>query len=204
MFETILILLGTQVLAMMSPGPDMFLIIKNTIGTTSRHAATFTILGIALGLMVHITVSISGLSLLLINSPEAYQIIRYMGAAYLVYIGVRSFTRHASISSISTVVCKRTNTTAFTEGLLTNLLNPKVTLYIIGLFTQLIGPNEALSVKVTYSIVLVIEAIVVWLIFSQLFRFTPFQKKIAKWTLWIDRAFGLILITIASTVILIR
>lgn len=200
--ETILILLATQVLAMMSPGPDMFLIIKNTIGTHSRLAALFTILGIAVGLTVHIGISISGLSLIIVNSPGTYRIIRYMGAAYLVYIGIKSFTSHSSLSKINNAaVFQKSNGLAFREGLFTNLLNPKVTLYIIGLFTQLINPVESLSVKATYSFILVVEAVVVWLILSQLFRLPTFRKWITGWTLWIDRAFGLILIAIASTVI---
>ena len=202
MLETLLILLITQVLAMMSPGPDMFLILKNTLGQRGRAPAVATVFGIALGLTVHISVSIAGLGIILLQSETLYRIIRYAGAAYLAYIGIQSFLSHSQLNVQETTNEKDKNwKTAFREGLFTNLLNPKVTLYVLSLFTQLISPLIPVWQKLTYGSVLVAEAILVWWLFVLVINQQVIREKIQKYTVWFDRLFGVILICIAGSVV---
>ena len=101
MLEILLVLLVTQFLAMMSPGPDMFLILKNSIGQSSKGPAIATILGIGLGLTVHISVSIGGLAILLVQSELLYRLVRCAGAAYLAYLGLKSLICQSSFSQDS-------------------------------------------------------------------------------------------------------
>ena len=191
---------------MMSPGPDMLLIIRNTLGQSGKQRAIFTVLGIAAGLAIHISVSIAGLAIILSQSDLLYSIVRYLGAAYLAYIGLKSLLSrsHLKIHDGGSAAHQKPNSEAFREGLFTNLLNPKVTLYILSLFTQLIDPNSPLWQKLIYGSVLVMEAIVVWLIFSATIGIPIIRKRTQDWALWIDRLFGLILIGIALSVVLIK
>lgn len=203
MVEILLILLVTQFLAIMSPGPDMFLILKNTLGQSGNGTAIFTILGIGLGLTVHISISIGGLAILLVQSENLYRLLRYAGAAYLAYIGLKSLIRQSSFTQNSyNGGSGKSWRTAFVEGFFTNLLNPKVTLYIFSLFTQLIAPNLPLWQKVTYGLVLIAEAIMVWILFSLAVNLPNIRTRIESFSVRIDRLFGLILICIAGTVFL--
>ena len=206
MLETILILLFTQFLAMMSPGPDMVLILKNTVGQPKFRPAVFTILGICLGLTVHIGISIGGLAILLLQSDTFYQGVRYAGAAYLAYIGIKSLIQSKTGQNLfkGETGNFKTGSSAFREGLFTNLLNPKVTLYIISLFTQLISPDAAFWKKSVYALVLIMEALIVWLIFAQLVNFKKIKRWISRYSIWTDRLFGLLLIFIAGSVVLTR
>ena len=204
MTQTLVILLVTQIFAMMSPGPDMFLIIRNRLGQTGSQAAVFTILGIAVGLGVHISLSIAGLAIILTQSDLLYIIVRYLGAAYLAYLGFKSLLSNTDFE-IQEGHLKKPNKPAgeaFREGLFTNLLNPKVTLYILSLFTQLIPPTSPLWEKMVYGSVLVLECVVVWLIFASIIGMPLIRTQTQKWALWIDRLFGLILIGIALSVVL--
>ena len=189
----------------MSPGPDMLLIIRNTLGQRGKQAAVFTILGIALGLSVHISLSIAGLAIVLTQSDLLYNIVRYLGAAYLAYLGFKALFNRSSfeISEESGTVFQKPGGEAFREGLFTNLLNPKVTIYILSLFTQLIDLSSPLWQKLTYGSVLVLECVVVWLFFSSIVGLPIVRNKTQKWALWIDRLFGLILIGIALSVVLV-
>ena len=188
----------------MSPGPDMLLIIRNTLGQKRKRAALFTIFGIALGLMVHISLSIAGLAVILTQNDLLYNGVRYLGAAYLAYLGLKSLFYHSpfSISEEMGTVGEKAAGEAFREGLFTNLLNPKVTVYILSLFTQLIELHSPLWQKVTYGAVLVVECVVVWLIFSAVVGLPLIRNRTQSWGLWIERLFGLILIGIALSVVL--
>ena len=202
MTHIILILLVTQFFAMMSPGPDMLLVMKNTLGQTSNKAGIYTVLGIGLGLAVHIALSIAGLAILLTESEFLYQSVRYAGAAYLGYLGLKSILSHSENRNAvnESAPIKRAGE-AFREGLFTNLSNPKVALYILSLFTQLIDPASPLWEKVTYGALLVAEAILVWLVFSCLVKMPGFQSSGRNWAPWIERLFGLILLGIALSVV---
>lgn len=201
MWDTLLILLVTQFVAMMSPGPDMFLILKNSLGQSDQKAAVATILGIALGLSVHITVSTAGLAVLLVQSEQLYQILRYAGAAYLAYLGLKSlFNQFSEEFDSETRSSDKSWRKAFVEGLVTNLLNPKVTLYILSLFTQLIDPALPLWQKVILGTVLVAQAVFVWWLFVVAVQLPLIRLGIEKYSIWIDRLFGLILVGIAGSV----
>lgn len=179
----------------------MFLILKNSIVHKNANIANFTILGIGVGLAFHISISIAGFGIFLTQSENLFRIVRYIGAAYLAYIGFKSLLNRSKLQSVESNYDKElTLTEAFKEGLFTNLLNPKVTLYIISLFTQVIRPSASLYEKSTYGIVLVAEAIVVWSIFTRAVRLEAVRNALEDYTIWLDRLFGLILLGIAGSV----
>lgn len=200
--EIIVVLLITQLFAMMSPGPDMFLIMKNGLGQSKSYPVYFTIFGIAAGLSIHIGVSIAGLGILLAESELLFTAVRYLGAAYLLYLGFRSLLSHSKLeTTFGGNAGELQASKAFKEGFFTNLLNPKVTLFILSLFTQFIQPDAPINQKLVYGIILVVEAIVVWSVFAQGIRLKLIRKTLADYALWIDRTFGLILVLIAVSVI---
>lgn len=145
----VLSVLSIHLLAVISPGPDFFMLLKNTL-TYSRKTGIYTAIGFGLGIGVHVSYSLLGLNLLIKNSELLYQVISYMGAAYLAYIGIMSLISktdpieqkdYANKQEISALKAIRI-------GFITNVLNPKATLFFISLFTLVVSP-EASRIAVT-------------------------------------------------------
>ena len=137
-------------LLVMSPGPNGVLIAK-TVPTSGRAAGFANVGGFVLAFYEHGAMSVLGISLLLMQSAVAFSILKYAGAAYLIWIGVRSllsaFRNDAKPLRNAPAKHQRTLTRAFAEGFLTNALNPKVSMFYLAAFPQFtsIGDTSALS-----------------------------------------------------------
>lgn len=134
----------------------MALVTRSTLAG-GRRAAFLTTLGICLGCLVHATASAFGISAILKTSALAFTIVKSVGAAYLVYIGVRAIVetwRDKGESAALPLDAPRTSAgarlgarRAFSEGLMTNVLNPKVAIFYLTLLPQFIEPGDAVLVK---------------------------------------------------------
>jgi threonine/homoserine/homoserine lactone efflux protein len=123
-----------------APGPDMLYVIGRSIGQ-GRRAGTVSALGIFVGCLVHIFVAAAGLAALLRSSPLAYSIVRYAGAAYLVYLGVRVLLERSNTLEAPEVQSAPLRQ-IFTQGVITNVLNPKVALFFLAFLPQFIQPRR--------------------------------------------------------------
>lgn len=122
-----LIFLTIAAVLTITPGADMALVTKNTI-TRGRSAAFLTTLGICLGCLIHATLSGLGLSAILNRSATLFEAVKLAGAVYLIYIGamsLRSAVLGRSAPDVVNHIQPATGLRSFTEGLFTNLLNPK-------------------------------------------------------------------------------
>jgi threonine/homoserine/homoserine lactone efflux protein len=135
------VLTGLAVLALLtiSPGADMALVAKVTL-QRGRRAAFITSIGICLGLPVHATASALGLSLILTTSAEAYTIVKTAGAAYLAYLGIRALRASLRDAEPEVVAAARGTTGPLAQGLLSNVLNPKVAVFYLTFLPQFIDP----------------------------------------------------------------
>ncbi|WP_413478813.1 LysE family translocator [Vibrio hibernica] len=129
----------------LTPGLDTALVIRNTTRKGSLHGC-ITSLGICCGLFVHATLSAIGISAILLQSAELFHVMKWIGAAYLVYLGVTSLIGvwkgegHVDIGNVSvkqTASIKR----SFREGLLSNVLNPKTAVFYLAFLPQFINPE---------------------------------------------------------------
>ena len=142
-----LFLAGLAVLALLtiSPGADMALVAKITLERGRRDALLAT-MGICSGLLVHATASALGLSVILATSAEAFTVVKLVGAAYLVYLGVqalRSSFRHETAAAVA----PRRGTSPFVQGLLSNVLNPKVAVFYLTFMPQFMSPGDNVLVR---------------------------------------------------------
>ncbi|HJR41109.1 MAG TPA: LysE family translocator [Gemmatimonadaceae bacterium] len=144
---------GLAALLTIIPGADMALVTRSTLAG-GRRAAFLTTLGICLGCLVHATASAFGISAILRTSALAFTIVKSVGAAYLVYIGIRaivdSWRDRRNAAALDTSGLARGGITprrAFTEGLMTNVLNPKVAIFYLTLLPQFIEPGDPVLLK---------------------------------------------------------
>lgn len=138
-----LLFFATAALALtMTPGPDMLLIASRS-AAQGRVAGLATWAGIAAGTYFHALAAALGLSQLFLAVPVAYDIVRYIGAAYLLYLAWGAFTANTPTNPKTTK--KRANQTVtrmFRQGFLTNLLNPKMAIFVLALFPQFVTPQS--------------------------------------------------------------
>jgi RhtB (resistance to homoserine/threonine) family protein len=134
---------ATAVILVLTPGQDTFFILGRSL-SNGRAAGVAAALGISAGSTVHTLAAALGLSALLATSPLAFTAVKFAGAAYLVYIGVRALLSRASgLPLAAAATGKDGRWTAFRQGMLTNLLNPKVALFFLALVPQFIEPGSA-------------------------------------------------------------
>jgi threonine/homoserine/homoserine lactone efflux protein len=120
------------------PGPNLIYIITRGI-QQGRRAAVVSSLGVQAGMVVHILLATFGLSALVARSPVLYDVIRYAGAGYLIWIGVAHLRkRHVAVeaAALRPVSTRR----LFLHGFAINMLNPKVILFVLALLPQFVDP----------------------------------------------------------------
>lgn len=132
-------------LLVMSPGPNGALIAK-TVPTSGRNAGFANVAGFVSAFYLHGTLSILGISILLVQSATAFAIVKYIGAVYLCWIGIKAlwaaFQGIDTASDIAPAKKQQTLMAALTEGFLTNALNPKVSMFYLAAFPQFLSVGE--------------------------------------------------------------
>ena len=156
--------LGAFVIAVaavvVSPGPDTMIILRYALAS-GRRAGFAAVAGVQLGLMVHTVLAVLGVSLIIASSPVLFKLVAVAGAAYLAWLGVQGFRGAAAFrpdggrpSSALARACR--------DGILTNLLNPKVILLFLALFPNFVdtGRDDVPAQLVTLAVVLVVVNVI--------------------------------------------
>jgi RhtB (resistance to homoserine/threonine) family protein len=134
-------------LVTITPGADTFLVIRNVL-RGGRHAGLTTTLGICCGLFVHATLSAVGLSLVLLHSATLYVALKWAGALYLAWLGVRSLRDAFRGGEVATPAPHGFRLRSpFVEGLANNVLNPKVAVFYLAFLPQFVGPDDPVLAK---------------------------------------------------------
>ena len=149
-----------HLLAVISPGPDFIMACKNSL-TYSRRIGIWTAVGFGGGIAVHIFYSLAGLALIISKSILLFNVIKFLGAGYLIYIGLKSILSKSSKIELNKYHKKEdiTRFSAIRTGFLTNVLNPKATLFFLSLFTLVISPKTPLSVISIMSVIMIINTV---------------------------------------------
>jgi threonine/homoserine/homoserine lactone efflux protein len=107
-----------------------------------RRNGIFTGIGIAVGDLIHTFASALGLSAILMTSAHAFNMIKYLGVAYLLYLGVRAFLEKSSLLTIPAVEKYTNPTRSFTQAVVTEVLNPKTALFFLSFLPQFVHPEQ--------------------------------------------------------------
>jgi len=137
-----------------SPGADFVMVTRNSI-FYSRKAGLYSALGVSMAIWVHVAYSIAGLAIIISNSILLFSILKYLGAAYLIYIGYKTFTSKTMMNMEKTdETLHLSNQKAFKIGFITNVLNPKTTIFFLSIFTQLVTLETPLWLQLVYGLII--------------------------------------------------
>ena len=128
------------ILLNLTPGTDTIYILSRSI-SQGKKAGLLSALGISAGCLVHTLFAAFGLSIVLSQSAAAFDTVKYMGALYLIYLGLKTiFTRRPHGFDLDAIQTRDSDSRIFLSGMLTNVLNPKVALFFLAFVPQFIDP----------------------------------------------------------------
>ncbi len=189
-----------------SPGPDFAMVLRQSI-TQGRAAAIATSAGIASAILVHGTYTLLGIGLVVSQSLILFTVLKFAGAAYLVWLGIGALRAPAPQppGDLDAPARRQMSTMrAFGIGFLTNLLNPKAVLFFLSLFTTLVSAGTAIGYKAVY--VGAMSALLFgWFLLVSLFFTAPrVRQGFYRMGSWFNRATGAALIFLAIRVAVSR
>ena len=155
--STLLLFTGACLALAMTPGPDMLLIASRSL-SQGQGAGFASLAGIQLGTYCHALAAALGLSQLFVSVPLAYDALRLAGAAYLLYLAWKTLRSGSNLqlsAGLQTIPASR----IFQQGLLTNILNPKMALFVLALFPQFIDPRAGSVVGQMLVLATILNAI---------------------------------------------
>ena len=200
-----LLVAGIHILAVMSPGPDFAMVLRNSL-VYSRRVGILAAVGLGLGILLHVTYSLLGIGLIISQSVLLFNVIKLLGAAYLIYVGVKSLLAKKPAADKFTEAIQKnediSNFAAIRLGFLTNALNPKATLFFLALFTQVISPNTSIFTKALYGIEMSVATFAWFAVVALLLTHPRINKAFAGIKHPLERVFGEVLIALGVEVAL--
>ena len=178
---------------LITPGPDMMIVLKNSLGGRARGLAT--VAGITVGLGLQTALLAAAFTLLAAQKEVISEWLRWAGACVLLYIGGRAlFSRSAAKPLQTSGKASGVSRSAFTEGLACNLTNPKAFLFFTGVFSQLIGPDSPHWMSFVLPALVTVHGAVCWTVISTLVQTRHIAGRLARAQSVLVRVFGALLV----------
>jgi len=197
------VLAAAHFFAVASPGPDFAVVIKQSINLGRRNAI-YTSIGVGSAILVHVAYSALGIAILLQQSPWLFAALKYLCAGYLVYIGIKSLRAKPSNDdgAIEVVVdaASETFTRSFKLGFITNVLNPKATLFFLSIFSVVVAASTPNLWLGAYALYLSLATAAWFCLVSMIFSQQGVRRKFLALGHYFDRLMGVILILLALNV----
>lgn len=192
-----------HLLAVMSPGPDFFMAVRNSL-TYSRKTGIWTAVGFGLGISVHILYCLAGLALIISKSILLFNFIKIAGAGYLIFIGMKSLLakKEENKLELETKLEDISKLKAIKMGFLTNVLNPKATIFFLSLFTLIISPETPKSVLGIAGVIMVIDTVIWFSLVSIFLTQKHIRKVFEHYQTAFSKTFGAILVAFGIKVAL--
>ena len=191
-------------LVIIVPGPNMLVVFRNAI-THSRRAGVLTAVGLAAGNLVHITYCLIGIGVLIGQSIMLFNVVKLAGAAYLIYLGIKSLqAQPRAVDVDKNMPSELSSLAAIRTGFLTDLLNPKATLFFLALFTQIIRPETAVSARIGYGLTIVALEFILLAGLACVIGQPRVRAQFNVVSHWIERATGVVLIGLGLRVAFAR
>lgn len=194
------------ILAAISPGPDFVVVVKNAL-SHDRKSALITSLGVSLGTLVHSTYCILGLAIIISKSILLFNMIKYLGASYLIYLGVKSLLSKEVSKNPMNAQFKHssiTNSRSFLDGFFTNVLNPKCTLFMLSVFTLVVKPNTPIGVQSIYALEIAVATLIWFVFLSYALTHKAIKKKVENVQHVVSKVIGVVLLGLGISILVKR
>lgn len=180
----------------MSPGPSLAVVIRHTV-TGSRAHGVATGLAHAVGIGMYALLSSFGLAVLVIGNPTVYHVLALAGAGYLLWLGVSALRNGGGVMALSEDVASARLMAAARDGFAISLLNPKIAIFFLALFSQFVHPGMGMGTHVLMSVTaMAIDAgwyVLVAVVLSR----AGVLELLRRGSRWIDYVTGVVLIALA-------
>lgn len=187
------------VLGAMFPGPSLALVLQHTLRGGRRQGM---ICGIAhgAGIGLYALLTVAGLAAVLAAAPWLFTLLQWGGALYLGWLGLKGLRARA----VATVTTASANVRhgAARDGFLMAFLNPKAALFFLALFSQVVGPDTAAAARIGYALTAMLIDMGWYLLVAWLFSQPRWLAALQRHSLWVERAFGLLLLGLAVSLAL--
>jgi len=173
------------ILLIILPGPDTAIATKNTL-TVSRKGGLQTIIGSCCGLLIHTCAAVIGLSAIIVKSAYIFAVLKYVGAVYLCYLGIKTLwtlrtirTQSPVVDDVGSIEHKYSHQSCFKQGFLTNVTNPKVAVFFLTFLPQFVDGNSGTFFPFLIMGLIYTALTMLWFIFYVylLDRISAFMKK---------------------------
>ena len=192
-----------HLVALVSPGPDFVVACRNSL-LYSRTIGIYTAVGFGLGICVHISYAVFGLSWLIANNELIFTVIQYLGAFYLMLIGIQSLRSFQSQIGLETTTASSriSPLRAVRIGFITNVLNPKATLFFLSLFSTMLNPTVSELTLVVIAVLLVVTTILWFSLVALLISHPRFTNVLKRHEKTAHQLFGVLLIGIGVIILI--
>ena len=186
----------------MSPGPDFFLIVRQSL-CQGRKISIFTSMGIGAGIIVHVFFCIFGLGAIISTSDIIFNLIIISGALYIIYMGIKSLLVSIPLISEDYDINKEYSSyTAFGKGFLTNILNPKATLFFLSIYTIIINDNSPTYIQLAYGLWMAVATVGWFCFLSIVLTNDRIVKRVELFGFKIQKIMGIVLLIIGFKILI--
>ncbi|WP_269931908.1 LysE family transporter [Aminobacter sp. HY435] len=192
-------LMAVFAVLMVMPGADFVMVVRQSV-VHGRRAAIITSVGIGVSLLFHVSYTILGIGLIVSKSLLVFSLLKWAGAAYLVYLGIKAL-RAGPMETVSLDVPEGTEPAkqvsaarCFLTGFVTNALNPKAVLFFLPLFTAMVSHQTPAAVKGVYGLLMAVVLIAWFVGVSMFFTMASVRERFVAWGRWFNKATGMIFI----------
>tara|TARA_A100000171_G_C2132895_1_gene147924 strand:+ start:39 stop:701 length:663 start_codon:yes stop_codon:yes gene_type:complete len=194
---------GVHLIAVMSPGPDLVMILRNTLSYSKRNGI-FAALGTSSGILVHATYTLFGLGVLIKETPVLFNGIRVVGACYLLYVGWRAIVTAKKNTDNYSFEKEESQVSAFYSwrmGFVTNVTNPMVLVLFLSIFSTVIKEETPLFIQGFFMAEVLMISLVWFLSVAFLFSVPVIRGGFKKLGHYLDQGAGVILILLAFRIL---
>jgi RhtB (resistance to homoserine/threonine) family protein len=186
------------------PGADFVMVTRTSINN-GRLAGLYMSLGMCLSVCIHASYSIAGLAVVITNSPWLFSAIKYLGAAYLIYIAWQLLTTREPVNKDqSTLTSQMTALMALRLGFTCNILNPKTSIFFLSIFTQVVSVDTPLIMQISYGLIIILAHFIWYTGVTLLLSHPKILPRFNRQKQKIDKVAGFVLMLIALKLSLVN
>ncbi|ENM5798214.1 LysE family translocator [Vibrio mimicus] len=206
-------LAGVHFIALLSPGPDVALVVQNAT-QHGRKTGVMIALGLSCGILIHLILSLTGISYLVKQQPLLFNLLQLAGGSYLLYLGIgalkavmatkactKASVEPSTNPAIPAIQLLGNRRQAFAKGMMTNLLNPKALVFFVSLLSSLIPASMSVSGKVSAALILVSLSLIWFSSLAWLLTTPAMQQRMQRITRTVDGICALVFILAGGTIL---